>query len=292
MNNIPKIKDVLSVKPEISSLIYVDKGGFKAVFKGTISGKEEAIKLIYLPADDDGRRTEITARVKREFDTLQRCQTPYLVKLGTLPLELVKINNIDYLIYSEEYIDGDSLKKKIAEGHQPDFEELTLLTTCLMKSLVEIEKLDIIHRDIKPGNVMAASSRERPFILLDLGIAFKMRGTELTARGAGPIGTLQYIAPELFTSNYKDMLDIRSDIYSAGVTIFEYASGLHPLTRPEEDLGTTIYRILNVQPEKLSTIRNDLPELFCEMIDRCIKKLPALRFPRPESVLSKLEGLS
>ena len=288
---IPTTDDIQTVKPEIQNLKYIDKGGFKVVFKGNISGTEEAIKLIYLPTEDDesGRRIEITARVKREFNALQQCKTDYLVKLGSIPLELVTIKKIDYLIYSEELINGESLKKRIQNKHQPDFEELRLLTKCLMESLVELNKLDLIHRDIKPGNVMVTHNPSRPFVLLDLGIAFKIRGTDLTARGAGPIGTLRYIAPELFRPDYKDLLDIRSDIYSTGVTIFEYASGLHPLVKPSEDFGTTIYRILKMQPDKLSSRRSDIPDQFCEIIDRCIKKLPALRFPNPKSVLRRLE---
>lgn len=294
MDNIPKIEEVLSVKPQIESLEYVDKGGFKAVFKGVIDGKKEAIKLICLPSDDedDGKRTEIIARVKREFDTLGHCQTSYLVKLGTLPFELIKINDINYVIYSEELIEGNSLRNKIKENFKPEFDELKQLTICLMESLIEINKLNLIHRDIKPGNIMATTNPDRPFILLDLGIAFKVGGTELTAQGAGPIGTLRYIAPELLNINYKDALDIRSDIYSSGITIFEYASGYHPLIQQGEDVYTTLYQIINNIPDKLFSKRNDLPNLFCKMIDRCIKKLPALRFKNPESILKTMEEIS
>lgn len=294
MDNIPKIEDIISVKQEINSLQYVDKGGFKAVFKGYVSGQEEAIKLIYLPSGDEefGKRSEITARVKREFDALRQCQTAYLVKLGTMPLELITIKDIDYLIYSEEFIEGESLKRRVQNNYCPDLDELKLLTICLMESLVELNNLNLIHRDIKPGNIMATHAPARPFVLLDLGIAFKIRGTDLTVRGGGPIGTLRYIAPELFRPDYKDLLDIRSDIYSAGVTIFEYASGLHPLAKEDEDFGTTIYRIFNMQPDKLSSRRPDILEQFCKMIDRCIKKMPALRFPNPKTVLRQLEKIS
>ena len=293
IENIPTTDDIQKVKPEIKDLEYVDKGGFKVVFKGNIFGKEEAVKLIYLPKEDEesGKRSEIAARVRREFCVLQQCKTDCLVKLGSIPLELVTIKSIDYLIYSEELIKGESLKKRIQDSYQPNFKELKILAVCLMNCLVELNNQDIIHRDIKPGNVMVTNDPKRPFVLLDLGIAFKIRGTDLTARGAWPIGTLLYIAPELFRPDYKDLLDIRSDIYSAGVTIFEYASGLHPLVKPDEDFGTTIYRILKMPPDRLSLRRPDMPDQFCEIIDRCIKKLPALRFANPNSVLRRLEEI-
>ncbi len=293
MNNIPETEDIISVKSEIKSLKYVDKGGFKVVYKGFISGQEEAIKLIYLPSEDEmfGKRNEITARVKREFEALRQCETVHLVKLGTMPLELITIKDSDYLIYSEEFIEGESLKARIQNSFQPDLNELKLLMTCLMESLVDLNDLNLIHRDIKPGNVMATHNPARPFVLLDLGIAFKIRGTDLTVRGAGPIGTLCYIAPELFRPDYKDLLDIRSDIYAAGVTIFEYATSIHPLAKADEDFASTIYRILKKQPDKLSSRRSDIPEQFCKLIDRCIKKLPALRFPNPKTVLRRLEEI-
>src|SRR2546428_9041349 len=107
-----------------------------------------------------------------------------------------------------------------------------------MEAILEVERLGHIHRDVKTGNILALAQPERPFVLLDLGIAFKLHGTELTVRGGGPPGTLIYMAPELFRTDYKQVLDIRSDIYSAGVTLFEYAASDHPIARLGDHLRT------------------------------------------------------
>lgn len=294
MENIPDTKDVQAALPDISSLEYVDSCGFKAVYKGVVQGNPEAIKLIYVPVDEDEDRPrdEIVARVRREIEVLRICQTDKLVKLGSLDLDIITIGRHDYLLYSEEFIEGENLRARVKKAYVPDYEELKLLTSCIMEAVNEIEKTNHIHRDIKPGNVMATGNPTRPFILLDLGVAFKLHGTDLTAKKAGPPGTLKYIAPELLRPDYKNYLDIRSDIYSAGVTIFEYASGRHPISRPEDDPHTTIYRILYTSTEKLGSYRSDLPEGFCRMIDRCIKKKPALRFLTPNEIINCLEGLS
>jgi serine/threonine-protein kinase len=297
MENIPTISDIKAIKPEIDSLKYVDSGGFKAVFVGNIKGNPEAIKLIYIPSDNSGdeemsrHRDEIVARVKREFETLGQCRTDRLVKLGSIPLELLAINQYDYLIYSEEFVEGESLKSRIAKNSQPEFVSLRKLTICLMEALCDIQGLNLIHRDIKPGNIMVTNVSKRPFVLLDLGIAFKLGGTDITAQKAGPPGTLVYMAPELLRPDYKNVLDIRSDLYSAGVTIFEYAAGKHPFLQSGEDLFTTLDRIRYQQPEQLSKVRPDLPERFCLMINRCMKKLPALRFSNPATVLRELEEI-
>lgn len=295
MDNIPDVDDVRNALG-IKSLEYVDKGGFKAVFKGDISGKKEAVKIIYLPPppekpdDENDGRKEIISRIKREFESLKQCKTNYIVKLGSIDLKTVKIKNNDYLVYSEEYIEGESLRKRIENGNKPDFNELKQLITCLMEALSELCALKLIHRDIKPGNIIKTTELKRPFILLDLGIAYKIQGTELTVKDGRP-GTLKYMPPELFQPNYRDLIDVRSDMYSAGVTIFEYASGRHPLSKKGEDEYTTMYKILKVQPEKLKTYCPDLPETFCKMIDRCIKKTPALRYANPSLIMQELEVL-
>jgi serine/threonine protein kinase len=292
MEHVPTAEEVAEVRPDMEDLEFVAAGGFKAVFKAKVGEKVEAVKIAYIPsaAMEDSSREEIALRVKREIDALKLCRTNRLVKLGSIELQGLSIRGRDYVIYSEEFLEGETLKDKIARGHRPDSEELNLLARCLMEALRELESIDHIHRDVKPGNIMALSSPERPFVLLDLGIAYKMQGTELTVHGAGPPGTLLYMAPELFRPDYKEVLDIRSDIYSAGVTLFEYATGEHPLARRGEDLATTVYRIVRYAPAKLATLRHDLPEWLTNAIDRSIKKMPALRYRNPQALLNQLEG--
>jgi len=263
------------------------------VFRAAVGQATEAVKVIYIPpaAQEDSSRDEIGHRVKREIEALRLCRSNRLVKLGSLQLETFSFNQRDYLIYSEEFLEGETLKARITRGHRPNQAEVMLLARCLMEALREIERIGHIHRDVKPGNIMALPQPERPFVLLDLGIAFKLHGTELTVRGGGPPGTLLYMAPELFRPDYKQALDIRSDIYSAGVTLFEYAAGQHPLARRSEDIGTTVYRILRQTPPKLASLRPDLQERLCSAIDRCIKKMPALRYRDPQAFLNELEGI-
>jgi serine/threonine protein kinase len=267
MEHKPDIDQLRQARPELVGLQFLREGGFKAVYKSEIRGRLEAVKVVYLPpeAEEDGTREEIIARVKREIDALGQCRTNRLVTLGSLAMELISVGGYDYLIYSEELLPGESLRQRLRT--RPEFPELRVLTQCLMEALQAIEQSGHIHRDIKPDNVMVTGLPERPFVVLDLGIAFKLHGTELTARNAGAPGTVIYMAPELFLPQYKDVLDIRSDIYSAGVTVFEYAAGQHPFHRAGESDYTTVYRILNQQPAKLAAMRADLSGPFCQLVD-------------------------
>jgi len=291
MEHIPdinKLKEVLNIE----SLSFIDQGRFKAVYKGHVWEKIEAIKVVYIPSNiDEEDREELIGRVKREIETLDKCKSPEFVQLGSLPPESVYINNIEYIIYSEEFLDGVNLRTKIKQDHEPDIIELIKLTLCLLKAIKILKKNDLIHRDIKPGNTIKLKNPERPFVILDLGIAFKIHGTALTRNSMFRPGTLPYMAPEMFTPKFRETLDYRSDLYSAGVTIFEYASGVHPIRKKNDDEYTTMYRIIKYKPPPLSTLRPDLPSSFCEIIDQLIKKLPALRPASIEMLLRKIKEI-
>lgn len=286
--DINQLKEVLNIE----SLSFIDQGGFKAVYKGYIRKKIEAIKVVYIPTIIDKEdREELIGRVKREIEILDKCKSPEFVQLGSLQPKSICITDIEYIIYSEEFLDGVNLRTKIKQDHKPDIIELIRLTSCLLKAIKILKENDSIHRDIKPDNTIKLKNAKRPFVILDLGIAFKIHGTALTRNSMFRPGTLPYMAPEMFTPKFRETLDYRSDLYSAGVTIFEYASGVHPIRKRDDDDYTTMYRIIKYKPPPLSNLRPDLPSSFCKIIDQLIKKLPALRPASIEMLLRKIEEI-
>ncbi len=292
MEHIPDTNQLKGALKNVESLSFVDQGGFKAVYKGYIREKIEAIKVVYIPSNiDEEDREELIGRVKREIEILDKCKSSEFVRLGSLPPESVYINNIEYVIYSEEFLDGVNLRTKIKQDHEPDIIELIKLTLCLLNAIKILKKNDLIHRDIKPDNTIKLKNTERPFVILDLGIAFKIHGTALTRNSMFRPGTLPYMAPEMFNPKFRETLDYRSDLYSAGVTIFEYASRIHPIRKRDDDEYTTMYRIIKYKPPPLSILRPDLPSSFCEIIDQLIKKLPALRPASIEMLLRKIKEI-
>jgi len=291
MEHIPDISQLKEVL-NIESLSFIDQGGFKAVYKGYVQEKIEAIKVVYIPTNiDEEDRVALIGRVKREIETLDKCKSQEFVQLGSLPPKAIYINNIEYIIYSEEFLDGVNLRTKIKQDHKPDIIELIKLTLCLLKAIKILKENDLIHRDIKPDNTIKLKNAKRPFVILDLGIAFKIHGTALTRNSMFRPGTLPYMAPEMFTPKFRETLDYRSDLYSAGVTIFEYASGVHPIRKRDDDDYTTMYRIIKYKPPPLSILRPDLPSSFCKIIDQLIKKLPALRPASIEMLLRKIKEI-
>lgn len=294
MENKPNIELLGEAIENIGKLRFINEGGFKAVYELIIDGKKEALKVIFIPreSDESEGNSEIIFRVKREIESLSLCDCPYIVKLGTLAPRSCMIKGLDYIIYTEEFLEGQTLLEHIKAGKRPNFSECKALFICFLEAIRELKNKGLIHRDIKPGNVFVLEDSTRPYVILDLGIAFKLQSTAITKNPEDRLGTLPYMSPETFNPNFREFIDYRSDLYSAAVTLYEYASGIHPIARKGEDDFTTMYRIANTKPDSISSHRSDLPESFCLIIDQLIRKKPALRPSNLEELISKMEAMS
>lgn len=283
------VQDTLDLDQEPQ---FIDSGGFKVVYRlGTPSG-QEVLKAVYIPSsvgeEEDIARAQLIARAEREIVALGECKSPHLVKLGGFPPTIHSIEDNDYLVYSEEYLPGQTLSNWINRDPAPIFRELLGVFSSLISLIRNLSEAGYLHRDIKPANIIDTGLQNRPYVLLDLGIAYKIHGTELTLGGSPP-GTLRYMAPELLKPDYKNVMDFRCDLYAAGLTVYVVASGIHPFApKPEHDYATA-YRILKERPQALALLRPDLPPAFCGIIDRCIRKKPALRYARLDLIEDALQ---
>jgi serine/threonine-protein kinase len=226
-------------------------------------------------------REEIKKRVEREIDLLGKATSPYIVKLGLLRPTPISIQGHEFIAYSEELLDGPDLQSLIQSGSRPSEDELLLAAECLVKAVKDLWfNLGTVHRDIKPLNVIKTDIVDRPFVLLDLGIAFSIYETALTvdpSQRFPPPGTTRYLAPEMLRPDFRDSLDYRSDLYTIGVTLYEYACGQHPLARDRDDMLLTLSRIAKEIPKPIEVHRADLSIKITTIINQLLKKLPALR---------------
>lgn len=291
MQNKPSIDDLKKSLPNIEIMEELGAGGFKIVFRSKINRKTEALKVVYIPSDpsDEHIKEDNTRRLVREIQLLNRFNTPYLVKLGSLAPKEIKIGTADYVVYSEEMLEGQSIRQRIHAKVQPNLHELAIIGRCCLLAIREMWEHNVIHRDIKPDNIIASNEDERPFILLDLGVAFIVGGTPLTRDPRGVPGTLYYLAPEMFEQNFRESFDLRADMYALGLTLYEYAIGENPFMRREDAQFTTMHRICVEPVPPLRTKRPDLPAEFCSTIDQLLKKRPALR-PNIRNVIRGMEA--
>lgn len=291
MKEKPVIQKVRKIVQEAKILEEIGSGGFKVVYKAEVNDTLEAVKLVKIPDDEEEDfREENLRRVLRELDILSKCSSPYLVKLGSIAPRTCEIDKIVYVLYSEEYIPGNSLRNLIFTGWQPEKEELAILGICMLQAVQELSALNVIHRDIKPDNIIKTESEERPYILLDLGLAFLVGGSRITRDSARVPGTLYYIAPEMLDQGFRQNLDYRADLYTIGLTLYEFASGINPFARRGDEQFTTLYRIKTQKPIPLEEIREDLPRPLCKLIDQLMRKIPGLRPANIENLIKQLEG--
>lgn len=296
----PKLTEaqVANLCPEYSDIRELDAGGFKTVYYGKIGTVEEVIKVIAIPnqtgdAQVEAIRDECIGRVAREVEILRRCQSPYMVKVGKLPLAHHTLHGQDFVLYSEEFLPGKDLWKLLRAPRTPPIEaEAKLLMKCLLLCIAEIWDMKVVHRDIKPSNVIKLDDPARPFVLLDLGIAFSVAETGLTynAEMRDPPATFRYLAPEMTDLNFRDNLDFRADLYTTALTVYEYACGRHPIAEDNDDPIRTVTRAIRQQPTPLSKHRPDYTPQFTRLIDQLLKKKPALRPANLKRLIQMMEA--
>lgn len=274
--------------PMVRSAVFVNEGGQKTVFRFAHESAEWALKMIDL-ADTERRLGEaastVLARVDREVRILSEINSPHLPKLGPLDPRTARVEGHPYFAYSEEYIEGQSLADLLVVG--PLLPNTVVAVGCdVGVALSEIWARRVVHRDVKPTNILERTS-DHSFVLLDPGYALDLADGSLTRTG-GVVGTAPYYSPEQLAVGNKRALDCRSDLYSLGIALYEAVTGSHPYFRPGMTY-TQLYAAIRtgVPPSPQSY---GCPDGLSGVIMRLIRKRPHLRYRSPEEFLRDIEA--
>lgn len=201
----------------------------------------------------------------------------------------IEINGNKYLYIIEEFIQGQSLFDKLEEKEKFSLKEAYNLLETLLKIEVELEENKVIHRDIKPDNILI--SNEGEFYLIDFGIAraLEMQSLTYTEVKVGP-HTPGYAAPELFQYN-KGKIGTRSDLFSIGVVIYECLFGKNPFVSGKENQVEEIwYKTITVLPENIK-IDGDTQQQFMGLIETLMMKQISKRPPSAQKALEWLQSI-
>ncbi len=179
-----------------------------------------------------------------------------------------------------ERLPGVSLADHIARGPLPwGFVQVVL--GGVLDALAEAHHVGILHRDVKPGNVLFTATGEPK--LADFGIA-KTAGAAYTRAGE-IVGSMAYMSPERLAAKPATVAD---DLYSVGVVGYEALTGRRPF--PQEDLGPLAHAILHESPPPLAALRPDLPPGLVDTIERAMARDPAWRFDQANAMRAALVG--
>ncbi|MBR2357075.1 MAG: ankyrin repeat domain-containing protein [Lentisphaeria bacterium] len=190
-----------------------------------------------------------------------------------------------YLFIAMEYVEGKTLLE-LAKEKSLSEDELKIVLVSMANALNCLAEARVVHRDIKPSNIMLDANGV--YKLMDLGIAKSesnhQAGEMTLTMEQSTIGTPSYASPEQCKSSHN--VDIRSDIYSLGATIYHAASGKLPF-----DGSTAVETILNVLQSEaipLNTYRPDLSGKMLDLVERMMRKNPLDRPATPDEILAEL----
>jgi serine/threonine-protein kinase len=178
------------------------------------------------------------------------------------------------------FIEGEDVQTKIGSGPM-SIDEALDITVQVAKGLAKAHGEGIVHRDIKPGNVIV--TKEGVAKVVDFGLAKLATQTKLTHTGT-TVGTIRYMSPEQATGGE---VDHRTDVWSLGVMLYEMLSGTLPFRGDVEQ--AILYSVLNEDPKPITETRKDIPVALEDTIEKALAKEPAKRFGTMEEFLTALE---
>src|SRR4051812_43091830 len=220
------------------------------------TGLEVALKIV-------AREGKAAARAEREAAAAARLRHPGCLRAYAFARDSRHV----YIAY--EYVPGQTFREALRAGQLND---ATAIEACaqICEGLAHAHAAGILHRDVKPSNVLLAEGDRASAKLLDFGLARMAEAETLTAQGDVP-GTLAYIAPERLAG--EDATGA-ADVWSIGVMLWEALSGRHPFWQSSM-LDTA--RAIESGAPSLAVLRPDLPKGLVDLVDRSLSLDPARR---------------
>ncbi len=259
-------------------------GGMGRVYlcEHLILQKLVAVKILQQGLKKGNSDAESTlARFYREARAVALLDHPNIVKM----YDVDRIGDNPYMVI--EYVDGVSLHSLVTKNGPLGSQQVANYLRQAAAGLQHAHQRGLIHRDIKPGNILL--SRDGIVKLLDLGLARfsqdESQNNGITAQfdANSIIGTIDFMAPE--QADTTQTTDIRADIYSLGCTCYFLASGRLPFS------GTVTQKLYGhkmLAPEPLSVRIQHLPSTLLETIERMMEKSPEDRFQTPQEIIDSL----
>lgn len=271
--------DAYSVEGEIG------RGGMGVVFNAQDMRLKRRVAIKVLPPEL-AFREEIRVRFLREAETAARLSHPHIV-----PIHAVGEGPDGLVYFVMAFVDGESVAQRLKRRGRLPPEEVRRIMMETADALSAAHSLGIIHRDIKPDNILLEGSRGR-VVVTDFGIAKALSSTTgpntaLTATGVA-IGTPHFMSPEQAAGDRE--VDGRSDLYSLGVVSYQMLTGELPFSAPTVP-GILLKHITESAPDIL-TKRPECPEELAACVTRCLEKDPDDRWPTADALRRALESRS
>jgi len=274
------INSVRSCFRKFTSIEPLAEGGHKIVYRAMdANGTTFALKIL---RQDRGPQEE---RILREISAAALLDAPWFTQI--FEARYCQINGVDCIFILEEFIQGQSLASILEVQGAQSLSFIRDVGNTLLTGLVQIEQANLVHRDIKPGNIMIGDDGR--IVLIDFGIARHLAEQSVTSSYAffGPM-TVGYCAPEQI-QNEKRQISIRTDLFAVGIVIYEMATGRNPFLGGCSSLQEKIERCLRLDPPPLSTFGH--PGGLSDFVQICMAKASHRRPASARKALESFNGI-
>ncbi len=233
-----------------------------------------AVKVLHVP------HATAQARFLTEARTLAGLEHPHIVRYVTHGIH----DEEPFLVM--EWLEGESLDRRLAR-ERPSVDESVDIARRIASALGAAHARGIVHRDVKPSNVLLVDNALDKLRLLDFGIARVDDAGGLTRTG-NVLGTPGYMSPEQARGD-KRYLDARADVFSLGCVLFECLTGQTPFHGPHA--MAVIMKLLSEEAPRLRTVRPDAPEALEGLLSRMLAREPLSRFIDGTAVVNAIDAL-
>lgn len=257
---------------EIQEIIGV--GGMSVVYKA-YDNVDDRIVAVKILKDEFLTNDEFVRRFKNESKAIALLSHPNIVKVYDVSFG----EKLQYIVM--EYVDGITLKEYIQKQKSITWNDALFFTTQILRALQHAHDKGIVHRDIKPQNIILLSNGN--IKVADFGIARFSRSETRTLTDTA-IGSVHYISPEQAKGEFTDE---RADIYSVGVVLYEMLAGKVPF---EADSAVSVALMqLQDDAERLTQINPDIPKGLEQICMHAMQKNPADRYQTATEMLLDIE---
>ena len=258
----------------------VGRGGMAEVYRARDIRLDRIVAIKTLRADL-ARDQIFQARFRREAQSAASLNHPSIVAVYDTGEDMVTGLPVPYIVM--EYVDGRTVRDLLQEGHRLLPERSLEIIDGVLRALDYSHQAGIVHRDIKPGNVMV--TRKGDVKVMDFGIARAMSDAQATmTQTAQVIGTAQYLSPEQARG---ERVDSRSDLYSTGCLLYELLTGRPPFTG--DSPVAIAYQHVRENPVPPSRVDPDVPAWADAIVLKALAKSPGDRYQTAADMRADLQ---
>ena len=266
------VGSVLANRYEILEML--GEGGMGAVYKARDNELDRIIALKVI-RPELASNPEILQRFKQELVLARQVTDRNIIRI----FDLGEADGIRFI--TMEYVEGTSLYQTLREQGKLPVKEAAEITEHILMGLKAAHREGVIHRDLKPGNIMR--DKQGRLLVMDFGLARSLESDGMTKTGA-VLGTMEYMSPEQAMGG---SIDQRSDLFTVGLIFFELLTGKMPF-KADTALASLLKRV-NERAISVSSLDNTIPQPVVKIVSKCLERDPNLRYQTAQEMIDDIE---